>query len=378
MIDVSVVILNHNYANYLPAAIASALRQTHPATEVIVVDDASTDDSRSVIDGFGPAVTAIFHPDNRGQGAAINSGADVATGDVVWFLDADDALLPNACATAAAAFEADRELAKFHTPLAIIDGDGRPSGTTLPADPARLGHGDLTDHVFRFRAHGWPPMSGNAYSAGALSRVLPIPAETYRQAADSYLNEQVVICGTVARSDRPVAAYRRHGTNQFAGQPVTLGWLRTKIERELCSHDRLGTVAGRLGLEGYRPNPADVRDVAFLGYRLASLRLDPGGHPRVDPSRRDRRGSLALAGIWAAVTNRDLGLADRVLRSIWFPVAALLPRRPAIALISWYLPDGPAEPAWRRRRISATPSGPPLIPEPTALDDRAPAGDNHD
>lgn len=387
MIDVSIVILNHDYAQYLPASITSALDQTHEAVEVIVVDDASTDDSRAVIDGFGSAITPIFQSTNLGQGAAINSGAEAASGDVVWFLDADDALLPTACATAAAAFEADRGLAKFHTPLAIIDADGRATGATLPSNPDRLGRGDLRDHVFRYRAHGWPPMSGNAYGAGALSRVLPVPAETYRQAADSYLNEQVAICGTVAASDRPVAAYRRHGTNQFAGQPVTLGWLRTKIERELCSHEQLGLVAGRLGLDGYRQNPADARDVAFAGYRLASLRLDPGDHPRVDPGRRDRRAALAIAGIRAAITNRGLGLADRVLRSIWFPTVAVLPRRPAVALVSWYLPDGPSEPGWRRTPTATT--GPLLIPDPadpggrtdtrpTDLDDRAAAGEHHD
>ncbi|MGF1596213.1 MAG: glycosyltransferase family 2 protein [Acidimicrobiales bacterium] len=365
MTSVSVVILNYNYARFLPTAIASALDQTEPAAEVIVVDDGSTDESRAVLESYGPAVRPIYHEVNRGQGAAINTGFDAAEGEVIWFLDADDAILPSACATVAAAFEAHPTMAKFHTPLAVVDGEGRWNRSTLPGDPARLADGDLRDHVFRFRAHGWPPMSGNAYSARVLSRVLPVPAEAYRQAADSFLNEQVSVCGPIVRSDEPVAAYRRHGENQFAGRPVTLDWLRTKIERELCSHERLGLVARQLGLDGYRPNPDDVADVALFGYRLASLRLDPAGHPQVDPSRPDRRWRLVRRGIRAAFANPELATADGLLRSAWFVAIGAAPDRVVRPLLAQYLPDGPSEPVWRRRRrepelgevLVRTPSG---------------------
>lgn len=350
MTTVSVVVLNYNYARFLGTAITSALSQTHPMVEVIVVDDASTDDSREVIDRFADSITAVFHPTNLGQGAAINSGAAQANGELVWFLDADDALLPEACATAAIEFELDRRLAKFHTPLAIIDGEGRWGGELLPADPERLAVGDIGNHVLEFRAHGWPPMSGNAYSMNALLRVLPIPAEEYRQAADSFLNEQIAVCGRLARSDEPVAAYREHGGNQFAGTEVDLGWLRTKIRRELCSHERLGMVAWQLGLNDYKQNPADVRDVSFLGYRLASLRLDPIGHPIVDRTRPDGRVRLAVDGIRAALANPQLAPSDRVIRCSWFAALAAAPRATVPRLLSWYLPDGPSQPIWRRRR----------------------------
>ncbi len=317
---------------------------------MIVVDDASTDESREVIERFADSITAVFHDTNLGQGAAINSGAAQANGELVWFLDADDALLPEACETAARAFELDRRFAKFHTPLAIIDGEGSWGGELLPADPERLAVGDIGNHIFEFRAHGWPPMSGNAYAMDALVRVLPIPAEDYRQAADSFLNEQIAICGTLARSDEPVAAYREHGGNQFAGTEVDLGWLRTKIHRELCSHERLGMVAWQLGLNGYQTNPAEVRDVSFFGYRLASLRLDPIGHPIVDPSRPDGRFRLAADGIRAALTNPQLAQSDRLIRCAWFAATAAVPKVLVRSLLAWYLPDGPSQPIWRRRR----------------------------
>ncbi len=235
-------------------------------------------------------------------------------------------------------------------PLAVIDGDGRWGGELLPANPERLAIGNIGNHVLEFRAHGWPPMSGNAYSMNALLRVLPIPAEEYRQAADSFLNEQVAVCGQLARSDEPVAAYREHGGNQFAGTEVDLGWLRTKIRRELCSHERLGNVAWQLGLNDYKANPADVRDVSFVGYRLASLRLDPIGHPIVDRMRPDGRVRLAVSGIRAALTNPQLAPSDRVIRCVWFATIAAAPAAAVPQLLSWYLPDGPSQPIWRRRR----------------------------
>lgn len=374
MIPFSIVVLNHDYANYLPTAIDSARAQTYGDVEVIVVDDASTDNSRAVIESYGERVIPVFHEVNLGQGAAINSGAAVAGGDVIWFLDADDALLPGACAAAAKAFEEDKSLAKFHTPLAVIDDEGNWAGALLPANPDRLATGDIAEHVLRYRAHGWPPMSGNAYSVGALTRVLPIPAEEYRQAADSFLNEQVAICGPIGRTDQPVAAYRRHGSNQFAGKPLDIVWLRRKITRELVSHEQLGLVAWQLAIDGYLDNPADVLDISFLGYRLASLRLDPEGHPLVDPNRRDTRTRLAIDGIRAASANRHLATSDRLIRAVWFPVIAAAPEVVVATLLGLFMPDGPSEPFWRRRRHRRNreqlTKGTALVPTTTITEER--------
>lgn len=370
MTRISVVILNYNYARFLATAITSALQQTHPDVQVLVVDDASTDESRRVIERFGSSIESVFHEENRGQGAAINTGAALAEGEIVWFLDADDALLPDACATAAAAFKADADVAKFQTPLAVIDRTGRWSGEQLPADPDRLGTGDLRQHVLRYRSHGWPPMSGNAFAASTLRSILPVPEEVYRQAADSYLNEQAAICGKLARTRSPVAAYRIHGGNQFAGRPVSLEWLRTKIGRELYSHEQLGVVSRQLGLSGYNPDPTAARDVAFVGYRLASLRLDPAGHPTIRRDQPDTRLNLLRSGIEAARVNGELGPADRLLRSAWFVAASLAPRWAVNQLMTWYLPDGPSPPVWRRlrRRRGRTNTTSTVLVEPVHID----------
>src|SRR5687768_16888627 len=86
---VSIIINNFNYADYLGAAIDSALRQEYAHLEVIVVDDGSSDRSQDVIASYASRITAIFKS-NGGQASALNAGFAASWGDVILFLDSDD------------------------------------------------------------------------------------------------------------------------------------------------------------------------------------------------------------------------------------------------------------------------------------------------
>jgi glycosyltransferase involved in cell wall biosynthesis len=90
---VSVVIPVRNGARYLGEAIESVLAQGCRDTEIIVVDNGSTDGSRSVAESFGPAVCVIDEP-QRGAAHARNSGVRLARGEYLAFLDADDLWAP--------------------------------------------------------------------------------------------------------------------------------------------------------------------------------------------------------------------------------------------------------------------------------------------
>ena len=94
----SVVISCFNYERFVGAAIESALAQTRAPLEVIVVDDGSADGSRDVIAGYGTRVKPIFKA-HAGMGSALNAGCAAARGDVVFLLDADDLLFPDAIET---------------------------------------------------------------------------------------------------------------------------------------------------------------------------------------------------------------------------------------------------------------------------------------
>jgi glycosyltransferase involved in cell wall biosynthesis len=89
---VSIVITNYNYQGFVAEAIQSALKQTYPSIEIIVVDDGSTDQSLKTINEF-KQITLIKQT-NQGVVLARNNGATVASGDYLIFLDADDILQP--------------------------------------------------------------------------------------------------------------------------------------------------------------------------------------------------------------------------------------------------------------------------------------------
>jgi glycosyltransferase involved in cell wall biosynthesis len=87
---VSVIIPVYNYERYLGEAIESVLSQTHRHVEVIVVDDGSTDRSGEVARSFAGRGVRYCHQINAGIGPARNKGVELAQGDFIAFLDADD------------------------------------------------------------------------------------------------------------------------------------------------------------------------------------------------------------------------------------------------------------------------------------------------
>jgi glycosyltransferase involved in cell wall biosynthesis len=93
-VRISVITPAYNAAAYIGRAIDSALAQSHPVHEIVVVDDGSRDDTASIVSAFGPPVRLIRQV-NGGASAARNAAVNAATGDWLAFLDADDAFAPD-------------------------------------------------------------------------------------------------------------------------------------------------------------------------------------------------------------------------------------------------------------------------------------------
>jgi glycosyltransferase involved in cell wall biosynthesis len=91
---VTAIIPTYQHACVVGDAVSSALAQTYPALEVLVVDDGSTDDTAEVLRGFGKRIRVICQA-NRGLSAARNRGITSASGELIAFLDADDAWMPS-------------------------------------------------------------------------------------------------------------------------------------------------------------------------------------------------------------------------------------------------------------------------------------------
>lgn len=92
---VSIVIPCFNAARWIEETIRSALAQTWPRCEIIVIDDGSTDDSLARAQAFAARGVRVVSQPNRGASAARNHGLHLAGGDFIQFLDADDLLAPD-------------------------------------------------------------------------------------------------------------------------------------------------------------------------------------------------------------------------------------------------------------------------------------------
>jgi glycosyltransferase involved in cell wall biosynthesis len=210
---VSIIIDNYNYAQYVRGAIDSALAQTYGATEVIVVDDGSTDGSQEIIASYDDQITFIAK-ENGGQASAFNAGLSRARGEIVCFLDADDLLFPEALEHAVPLF-GDR-LAKVHWPLKVINADGSDTGRTVPVQP--LAEGNLAQYTVSEgpMCYVTPPTSGNAWSRSFLEQVQPVREGGNRHGGDAYLSTLAPLFGSIKKIDEPLGAYRLHANN-FSG-----------------------------------------------------------------------------------------------------------------------------------------------------------------
>jgi glycosyltransferase involved in cell wall biosynthesis len=319
---VSIIINNYNYAQYLGAAIDSALCQSYPDVEVLVVDDGSTDNSRDVILRYGHAVTPVLKS-NGGQASAFNAGFAKSRGAVVIFLDADDLLLPDTARAVMHAFHRDKRIAKVQYRLEIVDARGTPTGAFTPPAHVQMPSGDLRRCVLRFPDDiPYPPTSGNAFASWALRRILPVPEATYGQVlADIYLYSLVALLGPVVSLDAVGGHYRVHGDNRHHVSATDVGRTRQIVEKTRANHRHILEFARALHLLDGSPREPALLSVTFVAHRILSLKLDPARHP----IQGDTLLGLLGLGLKAATGREDVSVARRLLYAVWFVAFALAP-----------------------------------------------------
>jgi glycosyltransferase involved in cell wall biosynthesis len=120
--SISVVIPTYNYGRFIDAAIESALNQTEPASEIIIVDDGSIDDTAEIVRRYDGNVRYI-RQENQGVCSARNRGVKESNSELVAFLDADDFWEPTILERQRSCFEADSEIGLVHTGMREFDGD---------------------------------------------------------------------------------------------------------------------------------------------------------------------------------------------------------------------------------------------------------------
>jgi GT2 family glycosyltransferase len=151
----SVVVPNCNHARYLEAALRAHLEQTRPPLEVIVVDDASTDDSVAIVEGLAreyPRLRLIRLAENVGVNAAINRGLREARGEYVFVSAADDVVMLQFAARSLDVAAAYPGAGLCFSEPAVTMGDGgvvQPMLLALSPRPCLLSPADLERHLKR-------------------------------------------------------------------------------------------------------------------------------------------------------------------------------------------------------------------------------------
>lgn len=311
---VSICINNFDYDEYVGSAIRSALAQRGVATEVIVVDDGSSDGSEAVIAEFEPEITFI-QQENGGQAAAINAGFCASRGDVVIFLDADDELEPTCAARVAAAMAPG--VAKVHWRLRLVDAGGVPFGFN-PSPRASLASGDVSGDLVRTGWYSTVPMSGNGFPRWVLERLMPVPEADFRRAAEPPLLMGAAFLGPVVAIDEALTRYRLHDRNAFAARgSITPEALRRRLDHARVLDQLLPRVAAQHGVV-----VPPGRVLSHPDFRLMEL-LERRGDPDAGLAARVRAGLSLLRSV---VTNGTLRPRRRVLLGLAGAAVPIAPR----------------------------------------------------
>jgi glycosyltransferase involved in cell wall biosynthesis len=205
----SILVNNYNYGRFVAAAIDSALHQDWPDKEIIVVDDGSTDDSRAIISAYGAKIRAVFK-ENGGQTSAANLAFKHCTGDVIFFLDSDDVLSPNAVTTVIEAWH--DHVSKIQFPMLMMREDGSLTGAIYPNLEEKHTPTWIRRSMELTSFYTSSPTSGNAWSRKFIDDVFPIPEQV--RFFDGCLSVLAPFVGDVVSLTTPLLKYRIN-TNNF-------------------------------------------------------------------------------------------------------------------------------------------------------------------
>jgi glycosyltransferase involved in cell wall biosynthesis len=121
---VSVIIPTYNRSHFLQTAIESVLNQTYQDFELIVVDDGSIDETQQLLAQYQGKLQAVYQ-ENQGRSLARNTGAKLARGKYLAFLDSDDVWKPTKLAQQIAVLEADPTITLAHCFTEVFDSSGQ-------------------------------------------------------------------------------------------------------------------------------------------------------------------------------------------------------------------------------------------------------------
>jgi glycosyltransferase involved in cell wall biosynthesis len=151
---VSIVLPTYNGSRYLRQSVASCLAQTYEDFELIVVDDASTDRTPTIIAELAAAdgrIRTVRNEPNRKLPASLNVGFGRARGDYLTWTSDDNLYRPHALAAMVAALEAEAAVDMVYTDVTLIDEAGNPIGSLEAGPPEDFGRRNVVGACFLYR-----------------------------------------------------------------------------------------------------------------------------------------------------------------------------------------------------------------------------------
>lgn len=264
---VSVIMPVKNGARFIAEAIASALDQGAAVVQLIVVDDASSDGTVGVVESVKDPRIVVVPNRSRGLPAGRNTGAALATGDWLLFLDSDDRLRPGALAALIAGAAANPDAAVIYGDYDRIDAAGRPIGARGIMRARRKPAGDVLAAI----------LAGNFLVVGAQI----LRREAYRQAGGfdetlGYCEDWHFWCRIAALapfahlSGLHVLDYRIHGASMMHATPRPFVDLLPAIEAVFADARIVGRFSAveRAALRG----AAEVSMMTYVATEAVRLR----------------------------------------------------------------------------------------------------------
>ena len=348
----SLLVNSFNYGAFVGRAVDSALAQAGPAAEVIVVDDGSTDCSRSVLGAYRDRVRVI-EQENAGQAAAINAGVRASRGEILCFLDADDWWAPGKAAAVAAAFDADPGAVLVYHRLQPVRSDGRPAFGPIPRS---LVSGDIAPRLAR--AGGWwpfPMTSAVALRRSAWKEMGEIPP-AFRISADAWLVGVAPFLGRVRALPEALGSYRIHANQWYRARDDAAMLARRAAHWRATVEATNAWLAARgrperLSLADHHPHRAAAARLAGAGRARAGVaraqgprlrrRARPRGAPAragPHPARDGRRGGAVVRPLLLVSELEDYTIAFANGVAQHLPVTLGVPRRQYARLASCFDP----------------------------------------
>lgn len=286
----SIVIPAYQAADTIGGALDSALGQAHPAHEVIVVDDGSTDDLAAALAPYLERIKLVSKA-NGGVASARNAGIEVASGDFMAVLDADDRFHPQRLGALAELAVARPDLDLITTDTRFIV-DGRPKGTFREANPFAVEQQRRAIFESCF-VGGWPAVRiERLHAIGGFD-------EGLRQGEDWDCWLRLILDGSNAGLvDRPYYDYVIRQGSLTSNREASL-WARVALLEKAASNPALESrdrPSLRRALAAHRARAVSAEVDAVVGgggsrRRLARLAASPG----IEARTRARAGLTAAA-----------------------------------------------------------------------------------